>query len=56
MLAPNESFCVPSLVALREAGNLPTKSLTKAQTEALLTSFVANSWLLLSPCVERRRD
>jgi len=49
MLAPNESYCVPSMVALREAGNLPTKSLTKAQAEALLTSFVANGWLMLSP-------
>lgn len=40
------------MVALREAGNLPTKSFTKAQAEALLTSFVANGWLMLSPYVK----
>ncbi|KAF8319261.1 hypothetical protein DL93DRAFT_2038927, partial [Clavulina sp. PMI_390] len=48
MLAPNESFCVSSMAALRETSNLPNKNLTKAQAEALLSSFVANGWLDLS--------
>ncbi len=49
MTAPNETFCLNSLAALREVGNLVTKgSMTKAQAEVVLQSFVAQGWLLKS--------
>jgi len=49
MLAPNESFSVSSLAALREVSSLPGKgSMTKSQGEVVLDSFVANGWLLKS--------
>ncbi|KAI0780812.1 Nse1 non-SMC component of SMC5-6 complex-domain-containing protein [Trametes elegans] len=47
MLAPNESFCVSSLAALREVNSLKS-SMTKSQAEATLNSFVAKGWLLKS--------
>ncbi|KAI0709359.1 Nse1 non-SMC component of SMC5-6 complex-domain-containing protein [Earliella scabrosa] len=47
MLAPNESFCVSSLAALREVNSLKS-SMTKSQAEATLTSFVAKGWLMKS--------
>lgn len=50
MLAPNESFCVSSLAALREVTHLKT-SMTKTQAETVLGSFVARGWLLKSQCV-----
>ena len=49
MLAPNESFCVSSLAALREVNSLKS-SMTKSQAEATLTSFVAKGWLMKSRC------
>ncbi|KAH9946016.1 Nse1 non-SMC component of SMC5-6 complex-domain-containing protein [Epithele typhae] len=48
MLAPNESFCVSSLAALRETNSLKTSSMTKSQAESTLGSFVANGWLVKS--------
>src|SRR5262245_56507767 len=49
MLAPNESYSIPSLTALREVSSLPGKSkMTKSQGEAVLGSFVAKGWLLKS--------
>lgn len=50
MLAPNESFCVSSLAALREVNSLQS-SMTKSQAEATLNSFVAKGWLVKSRCV-----
>ncbi|KAI0636855.1 Nse1 non-SMC component of SMC5-6 complex-domain-containing protein [Trametes polyzona] len=47
MLAPNESFCVSSLAALREVNSLKT-NMTKSQAETTLGSFVARGWLLKS--------
>ncbi|KAI0807463.1 Nse1 non-SMC component of SMC5-6 complex-domain-containing protein [Fomes fomentarius] len=47
MLAPNESFCVSSLAALREVNSLQS-SMTKSQAEATLNSFVAKGWLVKS--------
>lgn len=47
MLAPNESFCVSSLAALREVNSLKS-SMTKSQAEANLNSFVAKGWLVKS--------
>ncbi|KAI0362237.1 hypothetical protein OH77DRAFT_32714 [Trametes cingulata] len=47
MLAPNESFCVSSLAALREVNSLKS-NMTKSQAEATLGSFVAKGWLLKS--------
>jgi non-structural maintenance of chromosomes element 1 len=47
MLAPNESFCVSSLAALREVSHLST-NMTKTQAEVVLGSFVARGWLLKS--------
>ncbi|THH01244.1 hypothetical protein EW026_g1416 [Hermanssonia centrifuga] len=40
MLAPNESYCVSSLAALREVNSLKT-NMTKTQAESVLGSFVA---------------
>ncbi|KAF4579090.1 CDP-diacylglycerol-serine O-phosphatidyltransferase [Pleurotus pulmonarius] len=47
MLAPNESYCVSSLAALREVHDLQT-SMSKSQAEIVLGSFVANGWLYKS--------
>ncbi|OCH95004.1 hypothetical protein OBBRIDRAFT_746510 [Obba rivulosa] len=47
MLAPNESYCVSSLAALREVNSLKT-NMTKAQAEVVLGSFVTRGWLLKS--------
>ncbi|TBU50898.1 Nse1 non-SMC component of SMC5-6 complex-domain-containing protein [Dichomitus squalens] len=47
MLAPNESFCVSSLAALREVNSLKS-NMTKSQAEATLHSFVAKGWLVKS--------
>lgn len=47
MLAPNESFCVSSLAALREVGHLKI-SMTKTQAEHVLASFVTRGWLIKS--------
>lgn len=49
MLAPNESFCVSSLAALREVNSLKS-SMTKTVAEATLNSFVAKGWLMKSRC------
>ena len=49
MLAPNESYCVSSLAALREVNSLKS-NMTKSQAEATLSSFVAKGWLLKSKC------
>ena len=50
MLAPNESFCVSSLAALREVNSLKS-NMTKSQAEATLQSFVAKGWLVKSRSV-----
>ena len=47
MLAPNESFCVSSLAALREVSTLKS-SMSKTQAETTLNSFVAKGWLIKS--------
>ncbi|KAJ3559345.1 hypothetical protein NM688_g406 [Phlebia brevispora] len=47
MLAPNESYCVSSLAALREVNNLKS-NMTKTQAEVVLGSFVAKGWLVKS--------
>lgn len=44
MLAPNESYSVSSLAALRETAALQS-SMTKTQAEIVLASFVAKGWL-----------
>lgn len=47
MLAPREAYSVSSLAALREVSQVkPTMS--KSQAEDVLTSLVANGWLLKS--------
>jgi len=49
MTAPNETFCLSSLAALREVGNLAAKgTMTKAQAEVVLQSLVTQGWLLKS--------
>ncbi|KAF8343941.1 Nse1 non-SMC component of SMC5-6 complex-domain-containing protein, partial [Cantharellus anzutake] len=49
MTAPNETFCVSSLAALREVSSLTTRgNMTKAQAEIVLQSFVVRGWLLKS--------
>jgi hypothetical protein len=50
MLAPNESFSVSSLAALREVNALKS-NMSKTQAETVLGSFVAKGWLLKSQCV-----
>ena len=50
MLAPNESYCVSSLAALREVNHVQT-TMTKSQAQHVLGSFVARGWLLKSPYV-----
>ncbi|KAI0763675.1 Nse1 non-SMC component of SMC5-6 complex-domain-containing protein [Irpex lacteus] len=47
MLAPNESYCVSSLVALREV-KFVDKTISKTHAEKLLNSFVARGWLVRS--------
>jgi non-structural maintenance of chromosomes element 1 len=52
MLAPNESYSLSSLAALREVNALKSKSsMSKTQAEVVLGSFVAKGWLLKSQCV-----
>lgn len=51
MLAPNESYCVSSLAALREVQTLQT-NMSKSQAEVVLGSFVANGWLHKSKYVQ----
>jgi non-structural maintenance of chromosomes element 1 len=50
MLAPNSSYSISSLAALREVNTL-TSSMTKTQAESVLASFVAKGWLLKSKYV-----
>ena len=50
MLAPNSSYSISSLAALREVNQL-TSPMTKTQAESVLASFVAKGWLLKSKCV-----
>ncbi|PCH38085.1 hypothetical protein WOLCODRAFT_52070, partial [Wolfiporia cocos MD-104 SS10] len=47
MLAPNESYCVSSLAALKEVNSLKP-NMTKTQAEVVLGSFVAKGWLVKS--------
>jgi len=47
MLAPNETYSVSSLAALREVNTLKT-SMSKSQAEVVLSSFVAKGWLFKS--------
>ena len=51
MLAPNSSYSISSLAALREVNTL-TSPMTKTQAESVLASFVAKGWLLKSKCVD----
>jgi len=44
MLAPDETFCVSSMAALREISHLKL-NFTQKQGEVLLTSLVAKGWL-----------
>jgi hypothetical protein len=50
MLAPNSSYSISSLAALREVNAL-TSPMSKTQAESVLASFVAKGWLLKSKCV-----
>lgn len=50
MIAPNHSYSISSLAALREVNAL-TSPMTKTQAESVLASFVAKGWLLKSKCV-----
>lgn len=50
MLAPNESFCVSSLAALREVSHVKA-TMTKTQAEQVLGSLVSRGWLLKSKYV-----
>jgi len=47
VLAPNESYSVSSIAALREVNTLKA-NMTKTQAEIVLGSFVAKGWLLKS--------
>ncbi|KAI0273699.1 Nse1 non-SMC component of SMC5-6 complex-domain-containing protein [Gloeopeniophorella convolvens] len=47
MLAPNSSYSISSLAALREVNSLKSQ-MTKTQAENVLNSFVAKGWLLKS--------
>ncbi|KAF8478618.1 Nse1 non-SMC component of SMC5-6 complex-domain-containing protein [Russula ochroleuca] len=47
MLAPNSSYSISSLAALREVNAL-TSPMSKTQAESVLASFVAKGWLLKS--------
>lgn len=47
MLAPNDSYSCPSLVALREVSTLKS-NMSKAQAEIVLNSFITRGWLLKS--------
>lgn len=51
MLAPNSSYSISSMAALREVNSL-TSPMTKTQAESVLASFVAKGWLLKSKCVD----
>jgi hypothetical protein len=53
MLAPNSSYSISSLAALREVNAL-TSPMTKTQAESVLASFVAKGWLLKSKYVRPR--
>ncbi|KAF7322927.1 Phosphatidylserine synthase [Mycena chlorophos] len=49
ILAPREAYSISSLAALREVSALKPKSnMSKTQAEIVLSSFVANGWLLRS--------
>lgn len=45
MTAPNESYSISSLAALRELNNLEGTKMAKSQGEIVLDSFVAKGWL-----------
>ncbi|KAI0302103.1 hypothetical protein BC826DRAFT_498311 [Russula brevipes] len=47
MLAPNSSYSISSLAALREVNAL-TSPMSKTQAESVLASLVAKGWLLKS--------
>ena len=47
MLAPNSSYSISSLAALREVNAL-TSPMSKTQAETVLASFVTKGWLLKS--------
>lgn len=47
MLAPNSSYSISSLAALREVNAL-TSPMSKTQAESVLASFVTKGWLLKS--------
>lgn len=51
MTAPNESYSVSSLAALRELNNLEGTKMSKSQGEIVLESFVAKGWLYKSEYV-----
>lgn len=48
MLAPNYAFSISNMAALREASHLKNMTLSKAQAEVVLASFVARGWLAKS--------
>ncbi|EJD05811.1 uncharacterized protein FOMMEDRAFT_78233 [Fomitiporia mediterranea MF3/22] len=48
MLAPKHAYSLSSLGALREISHLKGSSMTKAQGEVILASFVARGWLVKS--------
>jgi len=54
ILAPNSSYSISSLAALREVNAL-TSPMTKTQAESVLASFVAKGWLLKSKYVRPLR-
>jgi hypothetical protein len=54
MLAPNSSYSISSLAALREVNAL-TSPMSKTQAESVLASLVAKGWLLKSKCVPTPR-
>jgi hypothetical protein len=45
MLAPNETFSVSSMLALREVSEVKPKGMTKTQAEHVLSTFVCRGWL-----------
>lgn len=49
--APNESYSISSIHALKQLkfAKVGNKTITRAQGEVLLSSFVANGWLMKSP-------
>uniref|UniRef100_A0A8H7Y5N4 Non-structural maintenance of chromosomes element 1 homolog n=1 Tax=Psilocybe cubensis TaxID=181762 RepID=A0A8H7Y5N4_PSICU len=48
MLAPNESFVISDMAALREPSAIGLTTVTKIQAEIILASFVQKGWLLKS--------